>query len=157
MCMKNLNITTLTFRKLNNSISSMQVFDTVVPEVVSNEVVLKDFNVLINTSVIIPRDPSVEDSLTTVLQGETYEVLIRMNHLHSNSGFVLDKYEFTLGEDNIKNICRQIYETRKVVSIPDLHLESGIGRYAIKVFVKNKKDDKWFVQSIQTLRVVFET
>ena len=156
MCMKNVNINTLTFRRIGNNIASMQVYDTIVPETDSGKTILRDFNVLIATSVVFPNDATGVDPFESIVAEQSYDVQIRLTHIQSNSGFELDSYTFTLDASNIKKVCRSIYESKKIITIPNLVLQAGLGLYAIKVFIKNRRDTTWFTQSIQPFRVVSE-
>lgn len=157
MCMKNININTLTFTKPNKDFSCIQIFDRVVPEIHKENLVLRDFNVLIMTSVVLPNNPVSEDPNKCIVKDNSYDVLIRLNHVHTGKGFDLGQYSFRIDENTLNDVCRPIYETKKIISVPDLEFPLGAGLYAIKVCIKNSKDTDgtWYIQSIQTFNVVY--
>lgn len=149
MCMKNININTMTF---TGAISAISPFDRILSETTDGGNIIEDFNVLISVSAIMPSKQ--ENASFCVVENEKYNILVRLNHVRSSKGFDLQEYLLDTTKESLHHVCKSVLEKKWIVSIPKLILPKGqIGQYAIKVFIKNEKDKEWFVQSIQTFMV----
>lgn len=149
--MKNINVNTVTFNTINSQPLSFKPFSEIEAVVENGTLIIRDFNVLILINVVL--SSKQEDSLSCVVKDEEYDVMVRLNHIQTNEGFIIFQDSFRLDDNTIKNLCKPIMEDKRIVSIPKLALPKGAGKYGIKVFVKNSKDKKWFVQSIHTFYV----
>lgn len=148
MCMKNVNINTVTFRSPNDGFPSIQVFDRAHSELDSDGLVIRDFNILLILSAIVSDE--AENSNNCIVKDNEYEVRVRINHMKTNKGVDIASFSFDTNESSINKVCKPILEKKMIVTVPELSLPYGNGRYAIKVFIKNKKDSDWYIQSIQT-------
>lgn len=151
MCMKNININTLAFNKLSGDMSSIRPFNSIVAEETPEGLLIRDFNVLILVSAII--STKEVDAHKCILKNNEYNVLIRLTHMRTNYGMDLESYTLTFDDNSIHEVCKPIFESKRVINAPNLLLPKGAGHYAIKVFIKHKDDEMWFVQSIQRIVV----
>lgn len=148
MCMKNININTITFSKSGNDVSAIIPFDSREGKSERGDTFIEDFNVLLLLNVILSSKD--EDPKQCIVKSQTYELVVRLTHIPSNNAIDIFRDTLCLNDNNIHKICRPIYELKKIISISNLKLPMGNGQYAIKTYIKNATQNDWYLQNIQT-------
>lgn len=148
MCMKNININTITFNKSGNDTLAIIPFDSMKGESEKGITCLEDFNVLFLLNIILPSKD--EDPNQCIVARQKYDIIMRLTHILTNKAIDIFTDFLYLDAENIHKVCKPIYELKKIISISNLKLPMGNGQYAIKTYIKNATQNDWYLQNIQT-------
>ena len=98
-----------------------------------------------------------EEQATNIVNGkQSIDVLIRMTKISKNTEkqFTWDVSKFTINPDieSIHEACVPFINITRAVNINKLYLnEDYVGKYAVKVLMKNPNEELWTLQSVSQL------
>lgn len=151
MCIKNLNVNTITFIRPNIGSQDMRLFDKITVDTV-DPVRISNFNVLVFLTAIVEKKDT-NHATTCIVEDEEYDVLIRLNNISTQYGVDILKFSFRTDDSSLKETDIKFFETRNIASFSKFEFPKGEGTYEIKAFVKNKSDTKWYLQCVQPFSV----
>ena len=154
MCMKNVNATIFTCVETQGYTKGVQsligLYDSIIPKrQEEDKFYLENLNVVLDFNIIFSKDESKNEFVL----GKSYDFKVRLTHVDSGCGVDLHKFTLSLNEDDLTKWCRDFYESTHTIQVPYIFLPKGLGRYALKLLVKEKDDaDRdWTVQTIKKL------
>lgn len=159
MCMKNVNATMFMCSSVvvgdNNSLAISGLYDNVVPKKEEDgRLFIDNFNIVLNASIIFGSHADLSDDYFKL--DEEYEFLIRLTHADSSKGATLDEFVLKLNKSQLRTWCKDFYEFTRIVKIQKLYIPRGMGKYALKLYVRPKTDTEnapWRTQTIHALIV----
>ena len=159
MCMNNVNasiLLTTNVEILDNGVRSLgAIFNGIVPKSNENGYYLPDFYVILNASVMFDLDENGFSDCDFKIDTK-YDCIIRMTHVDSGRGINLQKFTLEISRDKLKKWCKSFYEFSRYIQVKQLSVPKGLGDYAIKLLIREKKDGDqgpWTTQTISSLVV----
>ena len=158
MCMKNVNATLLMCSSVATdstaSVSFNGIFDCVIPTRDVDVYYIDNMSIILNCSTIFDESFIGRDDC---LQLDTeYEFMIRLTHVESGYGAPLFSFTHTIQKEQLHTWCKDFYEFKRIVNLPRIRLDRGLGNYALKLRIRPKSVDNtagWKTQTLHRLTV----
>lgn len=79
--------------------------------------------------------------------------MIRLTHVESGLGISLYKSDLLIKQEDLRTWCKDFYEFKRFLKFGKIELPKGLGNYAVKFLIKEKKKEEipWNNQTIHSL------
>lgn len=165
MCMKYVNTITNCFKsvsKENNCIVSFNApFESIIATIKDGQSSINDFVVLTLVNILGTGDESkiVDNPLSNK---KTIDFIIRLTKCDANEenriGYDLDRFSINLADmdekKQIDHACFEFFNYTRMTNVDHIPLQGGVGKYVIKVLIKDSEQEEYTIQSMTKLTII---
>lgn len=163
MCMKYLNANIICYDDVESDgldpICFKKPFDRITALVQKDIALIGDFTIVLHIN-IIGTDNEKEQKNNVLYTNDKLNFKIRLTKCDPNpqNQLAVDLKQFDLDVKKLHKdlACYPFLNYTHVIDVKEIPLEQGVGKYALKVLVKNSNEDetKYTVQSMRNLEVI---
>ena len=165
MCMKYVNASVRCYKSItsaeNNVMSYNIPFTSIRHDNIGAQVAITKFVIVTNIDFLGTNNE--EHKTENPLESrDTLDVIIRLTKCTNDDskriGYDLDCFSIDLAEiyeaDQVNKACFDFLNYTRTTNIDQIELPGGLGKYVIKILIKNSKEEKYTIQSMLQLIIV---